>query len=667
MKKGINFMKLVLPNAGMYLWIIGILTLLIFYYNPVLGAVGVLVLAYLIYYDKNTAVYRKRELARYVESMLFRGDSSVKDILVNLPFPLVVVGEDGSISWCNPKFREMVNKENILGANIKDFFQDINIDLIMQGKKEMEIKVTTADRHFKVMYNIVNTAGDAGDSGNIAIIYFIDVTGYIEMERRFNETRPVLCLIQVDSYDEILQSAEPDKRPLLIAEIDKAINRWVQNVKGCMRKYDDDKYIVCLEQSFLSGLKEKRFDILDTIRNINVGNSISPTLSIGIGVNGESFVQLNQFASEAMDLARGRGGDQAVIKDREKLYFYGGKTKEVEKRTKVKSRVIAHALKQLVNQSEKVFIMTHKIADPDCLGASVGLYRGLKSLGKDVRIIMNGSNPSIEIMYSRLLEDSEYRKAFINCEEARALVNRDALLIMVDTHRPSYAECPEVLKKAGNLVVIDHHRRSTEFIDEAALIYQETYASSTCELVTEILQYIGENVKLRPVEAEVLMAGIFVDTKNFTFKTGVRTFEAASYLKRMGADTTAVKQFFQDDIDTFIAKAESVKNAEIVDDIVAISVCPEGVKNSLLVTAQAADELLKIQGIKAAFVLCKYGKDIYISGRSFGDINVQLIAEKLGGGGHLTVAGAQLRGVSIEEARQMLKGALDEYMKEGGY
>ncbi len=654
-----NFMKLITPSAAIYLWIIAVMDAFLLYYNFVAGIAGAIVLTYLMYYNRSSIYSRKKQLTEYMENISFNVGKNIKDILVHLPFPLVVTEEEGSINWYNSKFSEIIGEKIILGRNIKDYFESLEIESIMKEKEDMEMEVTTTDRHYRAMCNIVKTK-----EKRLCIIYFVDVTYSVNIKKCYRDSRPVLFIIHVDSYEEILQSTDTASRPLLVAEIDKKINKWVEEVQGYVRKYDDDKYIVFMEQRYLPSLQDRKFDILDDIRNISVGNSISPTLSIGVGVGGDNFLQLNEFARAAKDLAQGRGGDQAVVKNREKLYFYGGKTREVEKRTKVKSRVMAHALRQLINQSKKVLIMTHKMADPDCLGAAMGMYRGIKTLGKDARIIMNAPNPSIEILYSRIMEDDEYKTLFIDCKDAQLVAGDDTLIIIVDTHRPGYTECPDILDKVSNLAIIDHHRRSADFIKEAALVYQETYASSTCELVTEILQYITDDVKLRPIEAEALMAGIFVDTKNFTFKTGVRTFEAASFLRRMGADTTSVKQLFQDDINTFIGKAETVMNARIIRDTIAISICAENVKNHLIVTAQAADELLKIQGIKAAFVICRYNGSVYISGRSLGEVNVQLIAEKLGGGGHLTVAGAQLEDVDIEEAKQILLKAIEEYMDE---
>ncbi len=663
--KNMNFLRLVKPNSAIYLWSVLGLTLSLLYYNRPLGLLGVALLVYLVYYSRSATHSKKAQLTEYVENLSFEIDNAISSTLIRLPLPMAVIDEEGAINWYNSMFADIIKAGDILGSNISEHIKDIDIDLIMQHKKDMEIQVTNADRHYRVICNIVETTGSRARKRKIGMVYFIDITDCVLAQQNMREKSTVIALVQVDSLDEIIGGTNVDSRPLLIAELDKRLNKWTEGLKGAIQKYDDNRYILVFEKKRLTHLQERKFDILDDIRDISVGNPISPTLSIGVGVDGSDPAQLVQFANAAMDLAQGRGGDQAVIKEGDRLYFYGGKTKEVEKKTKLKSRVIAHALRQLVVQSGNVMIMTHKFADPDCLGAAIGIYRGVKYLGKSTEIVMNGSNPSLQTMYSQIIQDNEYSNLFIDCDKARSTVSQETLLIIVDTHRPSYSECPEILSKAGNVVVIDHHRRSPDFIEEAALVYQETYASSTCELVTEILQYIGQGIKIRPIEAQALLAGIVIDTKNFTYKTGVRTFEAASFLRRMGADTTAVKQLFQYDMDTLVARAETVKNARIIHGFIAISICPEKLESPLLVTAQAADALLDIQGIRAAFVLCRYNQSIFISGRSLGEINVQLIMERLGGGGHLTVAGVQLKEMELDQALQLLEETLNQYIEEG--
>jgi c-di-AMP phosphodiesterase-like protein len=394
-----------------------------------------------------------------------------------------------------------------------------------------------------------------------------------------------------------------------------------------------------------------------------VGNKIPATLSIGIGKNGESPYKNNQFAIAAKDLALGRGGDQAVIKDGERFSFYGGKSKEVEKRTRVKARVIAHAISGLIEQSSEIVIMGHELPDIDCLGAAIGIYRGCKSRGKNAYILLNRVNDSIDKVVDRLNKSKEHQGIFINNEALVQKLPKNPLVIIVDVHRKSFVEYPEVLDKVSNIVVIDHHRKSVDFIDNATISYIEPYASSSCELVTEILQYLNEKPQLHELEAQALMAGIYVDTKNYTFKTGVRTFEAAAFLRRMGADLIEVRKLFADDFDTYIERSKLVSNAEIHDGI-AVAVLDREAGNSLIIP-QAADELLKINGIEASFVLAPFGNDIMISGRSLGDINVQLILESIGGGGHMTIAGARVAGMSVQEAKFKLLDSINNYLKEG--
>jgi c-di-AMP phosphodiesterase-like protein len=481
---------------------------------------------------------------------------------------------------------------------------------------------------------------------------------------KYNNEKPVVAIIQVDNYDDVLQSTDEGVRPIVIAEIDRKINLWVNRMNGMIKKYQKDKYLVVFEKRYLENLEAKKFTILDDIREIDVGNKIPVTLSIGVGVNGKNLNYLEEYAVTALELALGRGGDQAVVRKIDTFEFYGGKTKAVEKRNKVKARIIAHALRQLINQSEKVIIMGHKIPDMDSFGAAMGVYRAAINRGKDAYIVIDKISAGIDNVYKKFQGKEEYK--FISCSEALEIFDHKNLIVVVDTHRPSFVQCPELIEKSDRIVLIDHHRRGTEFIENTVLTYLEPYASSTSELVTEILQYMDDKINIEKIEAEALLAGITVDTKNFSFKTGVRTFEAASLLRRAGADTTEVRQLFQDDLSTFIARANVVRNAEIIEESIAISVCEEDIENVQLVAAQGADELLNIKGITTSFVMGKSDDGaILISGRSLGNINVQRILEKLGGGGHLTVAGAQLKDITFYEAKTMLINAIKEYLEEG--
>ena len=655
--------KLLIPDTKIYLWIITLFVGIIASYNLIIGGLGIILLIYLVYYNWKTQHDRKESWTRYIEGLSYDIDSAAKHAILNLPIPLVMIEFDGSISWYNSKFTEMLEAKEILEMNIEELMPGFKVDNILNDKKDMIIEVTINDRHYKGLYNIVKIAED-GDERYIIMLYWIDITSYKNLKAKYNDEKMIVALIQVDNYEDVLQSTEEKNRPLIIAEIERKINFWASRINALLKPYQKDKYVAFFENQYLERLQAKRFAILDEIREIQVENEIPATLSIGIGVNGKNPAKIEEYARTAMDLALGRGGDQAIVKNIDALSFYGGKTKAVEKRNKVKARVIAHALRQLIDQSKEVVIMGHKVPDMDSFGAALGVYRASKYRGKEAYIVLNGSNEAIKNLHSRVNDHGNYN--LVTNEEVLSILGKDTLVVVLDTHRPSFTQCPEVLDRADKIVLIDHHRRGTEFIDNAVLTYLEPYASSTCELVTEILQYIGDKINIEKVEAEGLMAGIAVDTKNFTFKTGVRTFEAASWLRRSGADTTNVRQLFQDDLETFIAKAEVVKNARILRKNIALSICPKNTHNESLVAAQAADELLDIRGITASFVLgIREEDEIFISGRSLGDINVQVILEKLGGGGHLTVAGTQFKGNTVEKAIEMLEQAIEEYFEEG--
>ncbi|SNS53660.1 c-di-AMP phosphodiesterase, consists of a GGDEF-like and DHH domains [Anaerovirgula multivorans] len=660
-----RFFRMLVPDTRIYIFIIAVLIAVISIYNHIIGIIGIFLLTYLIYYNLKTTNIRREEWTQYIEGLSSDIDSATKQSILNMPIPLTMVEIDGTIKWYNRKFLEMIGTQGILEKDIQDIVPGFDLQNILKKDAEVIKKANINSRSFRVLYNIIKSGKDPV-SNYVIMLYWIEDTNYELLKKRYNEEKLVVALIQIDNYDEVMQSAEDANRPLVIAEIDHKLNLWGNRINGITRKYANDRFIVVFEKQHLEKLETKKFDILDEIREINVGNKIPITLSIGIGTDGKNALESFEFANGAMDLSLGRGGDQTTVKRNDKISFYGGKTKAVEKRTKVKARVIAYALRQLIEQCDKVFVMGHKYSDLDALGSAMGIYRAAKNRGRDAYIVLNGNNPAINCLYDKILEKDEYKKSLIHCDEAKQRVDGNSLVVVVDTHRPNFTECPELLKQTDRIVVIDHHRRGTEFIENTVLTYHETYVSSTSEMVTEILSYIDDKINIELIEAEALLAGIAIDTKNFTFKTGVRTFEAAALLRRAGADTTSVKQLFQDDLSMVIAKAEVVKRAKVIKEAVAISTCEVNIEGSQLVAAQAADELLNIKGIRASFVLGKNDDTmIFISGRSMGDINVQVILEKLGGGGHLTVAGAQLEGVTMEEAKETLQKLIEEYLDEG--
>ena len=651
------------PRARFYLWIIFILVCIIAVLYWQVAIPGFLLFIFLVYYNYRSNYIRQREITKYIENLTFNIDSAAKDTLLNFPMPLVVLELDGTIIWYNSSFREIFNKEDLLEKTIHSFIGELQPETLVDEISNVSKEIIVEDKHYNVLGNFVKIENKSDTGSYILMLYLIDNTELIQLKKKQEDEKAAVGIIIIDNYDDLMQSMNEAGRPHMLAEIDRNVLQWIGFAGAITRKFERDKYLIVVGHKYLKELEEKKFDILDTIKEINLGNKIPVTFSIGVGLNGGSFQENYQFAAASLDIALGRGGDQVVIKDGENFRFFGGKSRETEKRTKVKARVIAYALRELIDQCSSAMIMGHENGDIDCLGAALGLYRMIKNRNKDAYIVLSHSNPTIESLLAKIGKYPEYNELFIGRSEALDRISNKTLLIVVDTHRPGFTEYPELLKLTDQVVVIDHHRRGTDFIQDAVLTYQETYASSTCELVTEILQYVEEKIKLSPVEAEALYGGIVIDTKNFTFKTGVRTFEAAAFLRRQGVDTISVKQLFQNDLHTYINISNIVKDAELINDKIAISVCPLNIKNAQLISAQAADQLLTLSGLIAAFVLSYVNNEVFISGRSLGDVNVQVILEKLGGGGHLSVAGAQLQGISIEEAKEKLKCAIIEYME----
>ncbi len=477
----------------------------------------------------------------------------------------------------------------------------------------------------------------------------------------------VAGLIYLDNYDEALETVEEVRRSLLMALIDRKVNKYISAMNGIVKKLEKDKYFFAIKQQYVQRIQEDRFAILEDVKTVNIGNDMAVTLSIGMGMNGETYNQDYDFARTAIDMALGRGGDQAVIKDGEKIQYFGGKAQQMEKSTRVKARVKAHALRELMENKDRLLIMGHKMPDIDSFGAALGIYRIATSLNKKAHIVINEVTTSVKPMMDRFIGNPDYPEdMFLKGPKAAELVDVATMLVVVDVNRPSITDAPALLRMVKSIVVLDHHRQSSEIIDNAVLSYVEPYASSACEMVAEVLQYIADNIRIRPAEADAMYAGIVIDTLNFTNQTGVRTFEAAAYLRRCGADITRVRKMFRENMAEYQAKADAVRRAEVYREAFAISVCPaEGLASPTIVGAQAANDLLEINGIKASVVLTEYNHVIYLSARSIDEVNVQVMMEILGGGGHRTVAGAQLEGVTIEQARAKVKDAIDEMRKKG--
>lgn len=645
-------------TVNVYLLVIAILVIGLAYYNPILGIIGFFILLTMILYNWYSDRNKSRKWRKYIEAISTNIDSAAKYAVFNLPVPLVVIDYDGRINWYNSKFTEMVNEKSAIGKSIFNMIPQLLIDQLKNGEQQEGVRI--GERSYDVYANQVTL----DEENPIIMLYWFDITEYFDLKMKYREEKPLVAMINVDNFEDVMNETKEEKIPFVTSEIEKKVNLWATRMNAMIKRYQKDKYIAIFESKYLENLEAKRFSILDEVREIDVGNKIPVTLSIGIGVNGNTLAQVEEDAYTCLELALGRGGDQVVIRKKNTFEFYGGKTKAVEKRNRVKARVIAHGFKSLIDESSRVMVMGHKSPDMDSFGAALGIFRGVLNRGKEVHIVLHEVTDAIVNVYESIKGKDIYK--FLTPEQAIEAIDEDTLVVVVDTHKPSLTECPELIELTERIVLIDHHRRSTEFIDKAVLKYMEPYASSTSELVTEILQYMENKPKIEKEEADALLAGITVDTKNFSLKTGVRTFDAAAYLRRQGADTTRVRQLFQDDLDTFIEKAAIVGTAIRHKETIAISTSAVTSASIQLIAAQAADDLLDIRGINASFVIAKTLEGtVFISGRSLGDINVQIILEMLGGGGHLEVAGAQFKDADIEEIKNRLIQSIDQYFEEG--
>ncbi len=605
------------------------------------------------------------DVSDYAMQLNTHMDTATKESLVNFPFPMVMAHLDGKVSWYNQGFAKIVDGQVLFEKYISEIVTDLKWSDVLRMHEGISIDVTYNEKVYKVMGSIIKPDSKK-DGEYLVLLYWLDETEQREIKRKYTDEKIDIGIIMIDNYDDVLNGMEDWAKPRLISKIDQKVNEWVKPVGGVLKKPERDRYIMFFEHKNLAALIEKKFEILDWVREINVGNKTAATISVGIGTGGDHINVNDEYSRNAINMALGRGGDQAVIKDENQFNFFGGKSNEHEKSTRVKSRVIAQALRQLIISDEKVVIMGHKRPDLDSIGSAVGLSRGVKNRNKPVKIVCGEHNLSVDAAIDAIKAEEDYDNMFISPQEAEEYVDKNTVLIIVDVHRPALLENEKLLSMAGEIVLIDHHRRSTDFIENCSLVYHEPYASSASELVTELLQYMDNKVSLTKAEAEALYAGICMDTKNFTFKTGVRTFDAASFLRKHGVDTVRVKKMFQIDMAHYNNRSEIVGSAKFVRKGIALALCERFIEDVGLVVAQAADELLEIEGVEASFVIAKDGEANIVSGRSWGKVNVQVILEKIGGGGHMTVAGAQIRGESFEEVKKRLTDAIFEYFEEKG-
>lgn len=665
--------EIINSKTKIYLVIIAILLVVICCYQVTLVIPAIMLYGLICFYALWTSNKRKAEISEHIQELTINVDSAAKNTLINSPFPLIILETDGNITWKSSKFVsefENVDIENVLN----ELTQEIKIEIEekiasndsnrTKDRNIVKEKVIN-DKNYRIIGEYVKSKTNERkrQTEYMILLYFVDNTDYVKAVKKYNDAQTCIGIIMIDNYEEMMQRIQTEDRPEVIAKVEKSIYDWAIESKGVVIKSDRNTFVYVFEQRYLEKIKENRFQILDQIKEIKLVDGLQITLSISISNEGATEYEKYKSALSGMDIVLGRGGDQAVIRENEKYLFFGGRTQEVEKRTKVKARTVAHALEELMLEAKDIIIMGHTNGDIDSMGSSLGVYRIAKSLGKEVNIVneTTGLTISTFMEFARKEEDED---TFIDKSEALSKISNETLLIIVDTHKRSYVEVPELLEKTNKIVIIDHHRRSTDYIDDATLTFQEVYASSAAELVTELLQYVEIPVSLKQIEIEGLYGGIMVDTKNFTFKTGVRTFEAAAYLRKCGVDIIKVKKWFQSDLEAYNTISNVVKEAEIIRGTIAISIYEEEGKDANLICAKAADELLTISNITASFVIGTIGNKVCISGRSIGDINVQVILEKLGGGGHITLAGAQVEGKTKKEVKQELIKKIEEYFTE---
>lgn len=603
----------------------------------------------------------KRELLKkHIDEFSFGVEASVKSALLGFPDPIVIVETDGTIQWYNQEFADICEPDELHGINIQEIFPSIRIvDFIDDDSVTKPFSYNGRD--FMLMGKKTSTEYESVEYELISIS-FADISDVTRLRNQLDEKQTVVCTAIIDNYDEVLRETPTSNHGVLIGDVERCIGLWVERGDGFYRRYERDKFIILFESAKFNLLLAEKFSVLNEIKEIDQQNKIPVTLSIGVGIDAEDIKENDRMSLSALEMALGRGGDQAVVKSADGYSFYGAKSLGVEKTTKVKARVVAKNLCNMIDKASNVIIMGHKGCDFDSFGTSVGLFRAVVNRGKKANIALDRNHNNVGAILKEALIHSEYNEGIVSFDKAVALLGMNTLLIVVDTHRASMVEYPELLEKAKNVVLIDHHRRSEDFIENTALTYHEPYASSASEMVAEVFQYMDDEKGLSLLEAEALYCGIYLDTKGFTFKTGARTFEAAAFLRKMGVDPVRVHKLFRNDISTYIQKSNIIGNTKIYRGNIAMAVCDTVSKNLQLVVAQAADDLLDISNVEASFVLALVGNKVIISGRSLGSINVQVVLEKLGGGGHSTIAGAQLENTSISMAELKLKNAIDEVL-----
>ena len=656
--------RLLEPNLRLYFLFLLAFSLAAVLVKPLFGAaeLGITAVLYVIY--TRSSQKRRQGILQYIDQLTGSVDSASKSTLINSPLPIMVFRPDtGEVIWSNENFLQLAGvREHLFEIKVEETVPNFDVQWLLEGKQECPQRVLMNNRRFRVYGSMVRAKAKDGTQNLVATTYWVDTTEADQLKEAYHASRPVIAILQIDNYEELMKACADTQRSAVLAQVDEKLGKWTEQ-RGLLVKTDRDHYLFIFEETFFEHFESEKFSILDTIREIRVNEGTHPTLSIGIGKDCDSMTELYKNANLSLEMALSRGGDQAVVRNRLDFAFYGGRAKTTEKRTKVKSRVMANALGELMTDAKQVFIMGHGYADMDCVGAAAGLCCIARKRGKNPQVIIDLEKNAAGPVLDQLRRLPEYENVFISGQDAFLRMQPGALLIVVDTNRPDFVESRQVLEACNRVAVIDHHRRAATYIENAAFSFHEPYASSAAELVTEVLQYLVETTDLLREEAEALLAGMVLDTKHFTMRTGGRTFEAAAYLRRAGADTANVQRLFQNDLTEIVTRYDIMRRAEIVHDNIAVAaIAQDGVDR--VAAAQAADELLTLKGVKASFVLTQSGEGVQMSARSLGDINVQVILEMLGGGGNSTTAGGRMEGCDAETAREKLLDAIDRYLEK---
>ena len=657
--------RLLEPNLKFYFFCLALFVLAAVTVSIPLALIeGVVTVALYLYFTQSNKK-RRQSVLQYIDSVTGSVDTASKSTLINSPLPIMVFRPDtGEVIWSNENFLQLAGvREHLFEMRVEDAVPEFPVQWLLEGRQECPNRVFMNNRRFRVYGSLVRAKGRGGEQNLVATTYWVDTTEADVLKETYTATRPVLAIMMVDNYEDLMKSCPDTQRSAVLAQIDEKLNHWAEAGDGLLLKTERDRYLFIFEEQYYAHFVEEKFSVLDAIRDIKVGEGVHPTLSIGMGKDVDSIPELYKNANLSVEMALSRGGDQAVVRNRVDFEFYGGRAKSTEKRTKVKSRVMANALSELLMDAAEIYVMGHSFADMDAVGAAAGICCAARKLGKRAQIVIDLEHNAAGAVLERLRAMPEYNGVFVSPPDAFLKMRPGALLVVVDTNRPDMVESQQLLESCNRVAVIDHHRRAASYIENAAFSFHEPYASSTAELVTELLQYMVEPADLLRDEAEALLAGIVLDTKHFTQRTGGRTFEAAAFLRRAGADTADVQRLFQNDLSDMISRYDIIRRAEMYRDDIALAVIPQdGVDR--VAAAQAADELLTLKGVKASFVVYSSGENVLMSARSLGEINVQVILETLGGGGNSTTAGGKVENATVLDVRQRLTEAIDDYFEK---